>query len=1132
LDGNQIVFVTTRDNDQGEIYTIGANGNGVKRITNNSVYDGMPSWSPDGKKIAYISYVNSQYRVWVMNTDGSAAVQLSQEAYSAHPVWSKDGSQIGYDADGDRDGWQELWVMNSDGSNRHQVYKSYIANTDVYMGSWNPGGSALNFTMVNWIYQNGQWYWTKAEIQSIDVIPGGPGILPPGDTNWYPDWGTTDHQPPFSSMSPLPSQVPYEFTVSWSADDSGGSGIASYDVQVKPGEDGTWTDWILYHFYTSAIYVGSGGQTYYFRTRAFDQVGNFNTWENEYQTFTRVESLPPETSVHHLPQFARDSILIQWAGFDSGGSGIKNYDIQYYDTQGGGWVEWFTGTSQTSQLFTGLPAHTYYFRSRATDNAGNIEDWPPDEGDAQVTFYNWLVAGTAMDILGAPLKRVEASISTGEGGRLPSNYAGKYTSYGTSAPVELVSWSKDGYTPLPETTLDGTADRNFDIFLPPDPNAIYNSDFEPDLAGWQTRGNVVSDSLPHTGDFSALLGTPFSFGESIQFEDYPGWVYVVNILADESGGLHTLWNEDNQAYYRYRDPAGNWSEKELAASNNTWDYLTSSLAVTPDGVPHVFWNSDQVIYYSYRISVGNWSPPVAISDVDHPSGFHISSSDTEGGLHITWTCQFNGMDEVCYRYKPAGGAWDDIVQLTENSSDYITGPGQMIVQDDVVHLLFRQDGTDYYARRDASGTWSVPEVICPFCPEMSGVAISVDKSGAVKATWYQQWSDGDYWHYDLYFTERSSSGTWLNPQYLFNNATQPQIAIDLQGRIHIAWVGGNTSGLFHAYRELDGSWHRSNPISDQWASTFELIADQQGSVHLIFPNGYTHWMGGPQWAPIISIGSSNQQVNLKATVEKNGRVDILWSEYIFSSSNLVFVGSHVVTSPATSTLSQAVQVDEASTNPMLSYFSASGGANLSEGMTFSMTVSTGLTSTLVYSSTGWSNGWQHHTYDMSPWAGQAVTLTFSVDQPPGYPDAWAYVDEVALGAVYPDPWVSMKCGSNTALPGEEFNCNLVYGNRGMVDSVGTTITMTLPVGLSFVEASVPPEIKDKQLIWKLESLPPNSGPYAIEIILAVDANTPLAQTLVTNVDINPSISELEKWNNHSESEIYVGALIYLPLTRR
>lgn len=144
LNGNQIVFVTTRDNAQGEIYIIGANGNGVKRITNNSVYDGMPSWSPDGKKIAYISYVNSQYRVWVMNTDGTGAVQVSQEAYSAHPGWSKDGSQIGYDADSDRDGWQELWVMNSDGSNRHQVYKPYTANTDVYMGSWNPGGSAFN----------------------------------------------------------------------------------------------------------------------------------------------------------------------------------------------------------------------------------------------------------------------------------------------------------------------------------------------------------------------------------------------------------------------------------------------------------------------------------------------------------------------------------------------------------------------------------------------------------------------------------------------------------------------------------------------------------------------------------------------------------------------------------------------------------------------------------------------------------------------------------------------------------------------------------------------------------------------------------------------------------------------------
>ena len=1131
-DGNQIVFASTRDNAQGEIYTMSASGNSLTRITNNAIYDGMPSWSPNGTKIAYISYVNSQYRVWVMNTDGTGAVQLSQEPYSAHPSWSKDGSQIGYDADGDKDGWQELWVMNSDGSNRREVVNPYPDNVDIYNGSWNPGGSALIYTEVHWIYNNGQWYWTRAILGSVSIIPGGAGIYPFGDLNWYPDWGTTDYLPPVTSMSPLPEQVPYQFKVSWSASDPGGSGISSYFVQVKVGANGNWTDWLQGTLYTSVDYEGNGGQTYYFRTRAFDNVGNFSAWPNEYQSFTSVESFPPETSVQHLSQFARDSVLVQWVGGDFGGSGIKNYDIQYYDTQGGGWVAWLTGTSQTSQEFSGLPAHTYFFRSRATDNAGNIEAWPPDNGDAQVTFYNWLVDGTATDILGAPLKSVEASITNGEAGRLPSNYAGKYTSYGTSAFEERVSWSNVGYTTLPETTLDGTADRGFDIFLPPDPNAIQNFGFEPDLAGWQTSGNVISGSLPHTGDFSAFLGTPYSFGESIQFEDYTGWAYIGNILGDESGGVHALWKEDNLVYYRYRDPAGVWSDKELVAwSKGIWDDSTSSLAVTPDGVAHVFWNSDNVIYYSYRISIGNWSPPVAVTDVAHPSGFHIASSDSDGGFHVTWECQINGMDEVCYRHMPAGGAWDDIVQLTENSSDYITCPGQMIIQEDVVHLLFRQDGIDFYSRRNASGVWSVPEVICPSCPEMSGVAIAVDKSGVVQAIWTYPWNDGDYSHYDLYFTERSGNGTWLTPQYLFNDATWPQIVIDLQGRTHIAWAGGNTSGLFHAYRELDGSWHRSNPISDQWANTYDLIVDQQGTVHLIFPNGYTHWMGGSQWTPIVTFNGSDPWI-LDATVDKLGGVNILWSDALVSTSNLVYVGSHVVTSPESSTISQAVQVDEASTNPVLSFFSATGGANLSEGMTFSLTMSTGVTSTVAYSSTGWSNGWQHHTFDMSPWAGQSVTLTYSLAQPASYPDAWVYIDEVSLGAVYPDVWISMSSGSSAALPGEQFIFNLIYGNHGMVDSAGTTLTMTLPTGLSFVEASIPPDIMGQQLIWSMESLPANSGSYGIEITLVVDANIPLKETLFTNVDISTTISELEKWNNHAQSEIYIGSLIYLPHIRR
>lgn len=89
-----------------------------------------------------------------------------------------------------------------------------------------------------------------------------------------------DFEPPTSSVSPLPATSNTTgFNVHWSGSD-GGAGIRWYHVQVREGDrtESQWENWLVNTTKTSEQFVGRPGQTYHFRVRAMDEVGNWESW--------------------------------------------------------------------------------------------------------------------------------------------------------------------------------------------------------------------------------------------------------------------------------------------------------------------------------------------------------------------------------------------------------------------------------------------------------------------------------------------------------------------------------------------------------------------------------------------------------------------------------------------------------------------------------------------------------------------------------------------------------------------------------------------------------------------------------------------------------------------------------------
>jgi len=68
---------------------------GQKRLTNNTVEDVYPEWSPDGSEIVFASRRDDDgdLEIYVMNMDGTGVTQLTfNTSNDSHPSWSPMGA--------------------------------------------------------------------------------------------------------------------------------------------------------------------------------------------------------------------------------------------------------------------------------------------------------------------------------------------------------------------------------------------------------------------------------------------------------------------------------------------------------------------------------------------------------------------------------------------------------------------------------------------------------------------------------------------------------------------------------------------------------------------------------------------------------------------------------------------------------------------------------------------------------------------------------------------------------------------------------------------------------------------------------------------------------------------------------
>jgi Tol biopolymer transport system component len=127
-----------------EIYVMNPDGSNQVRLTDNLATEKAPTWSPDGKKIVFISDRDGADQIYTMNPDGSNPVRLSLNGLQKWSLSvSPDGAQIAFEAT------EGIFVLNVDGSRLIQLKADLSGGSSL---DWSPDGTKLVFSRGYQIY--------------------------------------------------------------------------------------------------------------------------------------------------------------------------------------------------------------------------------------------------------------------------------------------------------------------------------------------------------------------------------------------------------------------------------------------------------------------------------------------------------------------------------------------------------------------------------------------------------------------------------------------------------------------------------------------------------------------------------------------------------------------------------------------------------------------------------------------------------------------------------------------------------------------------------------------------------------------------------------------------------------------
>lgn len=914
-DATTIAFVSNRDGDL-DVYRMDATGNQIVRLTTTPYTDTLPAWSPDGLQIAFVSLRDGNPELYVMDQFGADQRRLTVDpAADYYPSWSPDGRRLVWVKIQPNGRW--LWIMEL---NSGQTYPLVGPLPYLQHPVWSPAGDRIAFDYD----ADGDGFNEVATIQfdgsNLQTVAD---WSPPGNQIqsdlWLSDWTLHGDQLALTVLEYLvldQGDLPPLFQLTHVR-------IGLHDFEGEP----------------TAVTAAPGQAV----MEMFPDHELLDRW-------------PPISQVEPLPAYSRGIPLIKWSGYDTGPALLTWYDVQVRTEVNPVWQDWLVHTILTNSLTANYPlpiapiAQTIFLRSRAWDEAGNIEPWPESpDGDAWTTLFSVQNRGRLTDLRGFPRVGVTLTVQPAAVEPGVTSETGRYQVY----------IAGEGEYQLQNAWLTTDGDLDLDFYEPPRLNLLQNGDFErsPSLEGWSVAGALtptLTSAWVHTGLRAAQLGAPCSpLCLTIAITDVVPAPTKVRLIADEQDNLHLFWpthspNGTPSGFaYRHRAANGVWSEPVSVVAA-----LTGELEVALDqrGAIHLIWNafhsSAPALFHRQRAADGVWMQPQMIE----PGGSAPRLfADRNGNLYLLYLhCDrpyFCPVGSLSYRvWLASATTWSERVTLaTDSSLEYTLAP----LSDGTLHLWWRPHRIDNYA---------------PF--EIRYTTFRLDAAQVTAGT---RWAESGY-------------------------LSAPIALVDNDDTIHV-WTLGE-----YRTRPAGGVW--SDPLQLTMLAPVFYALDAANTVHSLtdgarphFPWHYRYRLPGKPWTAFAQTAfTTGDPPGDHISAMAAGSANTLH----IVTSNGDYVTTRTWSEAGTSSLSQSTAIPTDIHQPTLAFlYMLDGGGGESQ---FQVILSDPLTTTTLFSTTT-STPWTLHWTDLTPWRGQTVTVTFAVEQAAGEPPLHVYLDEVALG-----PW--------------------------------------------------------------------------------------------------------------------------------